>query len=351
MYLFEIMKAIQLLVAPILLTFLSFAEAQEKSVDYALIPPQGKISNSLYHKLSVYDSRERKSDLGIVQKGMFNAKRLVVPHTPISKQIETLFSDAIDSTAQDGQLILQLIKFDLAEVTGSVSEKGYFDIRAILYENDNGQFSTLAQINEKVVVSGMDVTRALTKKSSQVLTDFIIQNCTLKPKVKEELTADDLINLNEILKSKLPLYTSENLVNGIFTDWESFKNQTPSEEILVDLDKKGAIKGFYYVDQNNKKKSINWKNTFAYTYENESYIVTKLGTYRLFYVDNDYIFDGYVLETVSAGTIIAPSIAMGAAFGAIGVGLMVPVGAPTKELYRLKLDPFDGSFIKLNKYD
>ncbi|MBE8713100.1 hypothetical protein [Sphingobacterium hungaricum] len=346
------MKLLKLLVVLVLPVFFSlFAQAQEKSVDYNLLSPEGKISNSLYNELRVYDSRERKSDLGIVQKGMFNAKRLVVPLTPITKQIETLFGNAIDSTAQDGKLILQLIKFDLAEVTGSLSEKGYFDIRAILYENNDGQFSTIAQINDKIVVSGMDVTRALTKKSSQVITDFIIQNCKLEPKLKEELTADALINLNEILKSKLPLYTSKNLVSGVFMDWESFKNQVPSKEIFAERDKKGNIKAFIYLDENNKKKTISWKNAYAYTYENESYLVTKLGTYQLFFVDNDYIFDGYLLETVSAGSIIGPSIAMGVGFGAIGVGVMVPAGAPSKELYRLKLDPFDGSFIKVSKYE
>jgi hypothetical protein len=80
--------------------------------------------------------------LGIVQLGAFNRKAKVVAETPLDNQVSGLLAGLTDSTAQNGELFLLLRQMNFAEVTGAMSERGYFQLRAVLFAKKEMAFKS-----------------------------------------------------------------------------------------------------------------------------------------------------------------------------------------------------------------
>src|SRR5687768_10485031 len=128
------------------------SQAQGKTEDFQISLPEEKITGSLYNSIQLLDIRNDTASLGIIQKGAFNKRVTVVAKTPLAIQFVNVVNAFTDNTAKSGELLLLLRQFNFAEVTGAMSEKGYFQFRAILFAIENGKYNKLGAIDTVVLV-------------------------------------------------------------------------------------------------------------------------------------------------------------------------------------------------------
>jgi hypothetical protein len=100
----------------------------QKVYKFSLSPVQTRVSNSLYNSLAVLDYRVDTTSMGVIQPGMLARYAKVVPAIPISSQYKTLFNAVVDSTAANGQLLLQIRRLFFAQRERQLTYEGYFTI-------------------------------------------------------------------------------------------------------------------------------------------------------------------------------------------------------------------------------
>lgn len=330
----------------ILLLVSTFVFSQNRTEDFLISLPEKKVSKSLYKTIKLIDARVDSTNMGIVQKGAFNAKARVVPTTPLRIQFQNLLNTINNNDAQNGELVLYLKQFSFAEITGMMSEKGYCYFQAFLFsKNDEGKFQPLNKIDTLIVHSSMDVTKATMKKGSELIANFITRNISKKNISPEVYTFSEIKNFDKVKKSTYPLYSTPSLVNGLYTNFENFRDQKPADIVVSrvnKIDDEKIVK--LYFNENRKDKTIDKANYYALVYEGTPYVFSELdgGFLKLKQKeDGDYYFTARIKSNAKTGNVILAS----AFFGIIG-GL---IASDASANFELKLDYLNGGFIPIKE--
>lgn len=326
----------QIILSCFALLLSSNISAQNTNNVFEIALPEAKIKNSLYNTLNVLDSRLDTTHFGIVQLGAFNRKTEVKISTPIEVQLQKAFHHQLDSTAQNGELLFQIRQFYFAEITSAFSEKGYCYLKADLYTNNNGDYKRLARIDTVATVSAMDVTRLLMRQSSELITDFIAASSTQKPTDGENYTFADIMKIDDLEKSKIKLYTAENLTDGLYRTYTDFKLQQPnSNDFTVSNHPEPKV----FIAKEGKKQPLKPKEIYAFVKEGKAYVATDYGYYPLTKRDNNFYFNGKIKVTAANASVMTASLF----FGLIG-GLIASM--PNNQTATLKIDHQTGEFIR-----
>lgn len=336
---FKLMKKIFLLLI-ISITFSLNLFSQRSADSFELILSDQKVSNSLYNTIGFLDSRYDTTNCGIIQLGAFNKKARVVMKIPFSKQLTFALNSMIDNTAKDGELLLQLRQFSFAEITGALSEKGYCYVKADLYSKLNNYYLKLSSVDTVIIFSSMDVTKALLTQGSYTITDFIFENLLIKAIDGDQYSFEDIVNIENIEKQKIPLYNVSHLADGLYENFKSFMSQTPDKQIMVEMknDEINTIKTL-----NKKGKYINVKNKdiYAIVDNGHAYIATDYGFYPLQKKDNDFYFTGDAKVNANSVDVITAGIF----FGVIGS----LIASNAKSTFEMKIDHSNGGFIRIRE--
>jgi hypothetical protein len=325
------------------LLVLSYAPlaAQKKTEDFEMTVPGNKVSNSLYNNVRYMDSRLDTSFMGVVQLGAFNRKARVVPKTGFGKQVENVLNGLTDSSAKEGTLLFQLRQFNFAELTGQFSEKGYCYLRASVYAQANDHYRLVAMVDTVVLIKAMDVTRALFRNGSKVITDFISSSLVQPPNDSMVYSYNDVLHIDSIEKRKVRLYNSNVFTNGVYNTFTSFFNQQPDITQFKTTEEKGSISAAKVADENGKFKKIKSKDIYAVVQNGNAYIATEYGYYPLTKEGDDFHFTGKAKVNAKAGDVIMASMF----FGILG-GLLASDAEAT---FEMKLDHINGGFIRLRE--
>lgn len=325
------------------------AYAQKRTEDFSISFPDKKLEKSYYKTIKLVDARTDSTSLGIVQKGAFNTKARVVPTTSLANQFQNLLNHINGENTEEGTIVMYLKQLYFAELTGAFSEHGYCYFQAYLFaKNDNGTYSYLDKIDSVINHSSMDVTKATMKKGSDMVSNFISKNISKKAEPTDQYTFQDIKNFDEIEKQKLALYNSAELKEGIYADYNSFKNQQPSEKPISNAKFYGKtskiVKIYETID--NKDKEIKKNNIFAIVYQGIPYIYLPVedAFAKAEKREGDYYFTGKIKSTAKTGDVMLAS----AFFGIIG-GLIA--SGPSSVPFELKLDYLNGGFIPLKEIE
>ena len=313
---------------------------QNKTEDFEITPPELKVKNSFYKNISYIDSRFDTTNMGIVQLGAFNKKVKVVPKTPFSEQLRNVFNFLIDNSAGEGELFFQLRQLNFAEITGAMSEKGYCYLRADLYSKRDKSYQKINSMDSVIYVKSMDVTRALFRKTSQLLINFIADNLTKEASEIKTYTLTDIINIDSIEKRGINVYNMAELKDGLYTTYRSFANQIPERQVTVNM-QNGKISEVRIVEENKKPEKVKGKDIYAIVYNGQAFIATEYGYYPLQKRDDDFFFIGKAKVTANAGDVVAA----GVFFGLMG-SLMASNADAT---FEMKIDHLNGGFIRLKE--
>lgn len=326
----------------VLLAVMNSVYAQRKTESFAITIPENKIANSLYNRVNLVDIRPDTNDYGIVQKGAFNRKERVVPDLPFSVQFSNVVNAFTDSTASDGELVLLLRQLRFAEITGAMSEKGYFHFRAELYSKVQDKYQPVAGIDTVVVVSSMDVTKPLFRAGNKNLLEFIQQNLAKKPAPDITYSLYDIRKIDSLEKSKLPLYQARQYKNGAYKTFSSFVNQQPDEEdIKMEYSKDGPLEKVLMKNSKGKYSEVRSGQWYAFCYDNYLYVSNKYGIYPLEHRDHDFYFTGKAEVQPRTGDVVAA----GVFFGLIGT-LIASSGSA--DYFAMKIDHKSGGFIRVD---
>lgn len=315
--------------------------AQQHNREFEISLPETKTTGSLYNKISFIDAREDSSQMGIIQTGAFNRKAAVVAKTALPVQLSKLMDALVDSTAKDGELVFQLRQLSFAEVTGAFSEKGYFFFRVMLYAKTDQGYAPLAAIDTAIVIkSSWDVSKGIFKSGSKMVSNFISSNLLQAPGTTP-IAFSEVQKIDSIEKAGLKVYTDTGWQNGIYSSWNSFKQQLPDKPVLESVIKEGTLKILKVMGEDNKPEKIKSKKIYAVVCNGQPFIATEFGYYPLKKKKNDLFFTGKANVTASTGDVIAASMF----FGIIG-GLLASDAAST---FEMKIDHVSGGFIRLRE--
>lgn len=314
-------------------------QAQQKSRAFLFTKPDKIVENAKYGKISLYDAREIKDNLGVIQVGMLNANRLLVAEPSLEKQLQSQL-EQISGRKGNGELLMRLEKFCMAELTGTFSEKGFLDFRAILFSKESsGDYLQLARIDTAIIVKGMDVTKATLSRASELVNNLIFDALTKNSDTTKSYSFSEIEHYDDIQKKQLALYNATKFKDGLYLTYEEFADQTPSggETQLKDGD---LYLGFFKENEKGKLKKINPKDYYAVVHDGNPFISSQDQFYALIKEDNDFIFVGPVKETASATNVVVASVLLGAIGGML-------VSGPETNYYTQKLDYVNGSFVRM----
>lgn len=323
----------------------TFVFSQNRTEDFVISLPETKAPTSLYKTIKLIDARIDSTSMGIVQKGAFNVKARVVPTTPLRTQFQNLLNAINNNDAKDGELVVYLKQFSFAEITGMVSEKGYCYVQAFLFsKNDEGKYQAIDKVDTVIVHSSMDVTKATMRKGSELLTKFITNNINKKNVNSESYSYSEIKDFDKIQKLKYNLYANQNLTEGLYANFENFRDQKPTDIKISNVKKVDDKIVQVYFSENGKDKTINKSNYYALVYEGAPYIFSELdgGFKKLTKSDDgDYYFKGRIKTNAKTGDVMVASVF----FGIIG-GL---IASDASANFDLKLDYLNGGFIPVKE--
>lgn len=317
-------------------------QAQPKTRPFQFKKPNQVVEHARFGKITLYDAREIKDNLGVIQVGMMNANRLLVAEPSLEKQLQSQL-EQITGRKGNGELLMRLEKFCIAELTGAFSEKGFLDFRAILFSKEaNGEYLQLARTDTAIVVKGMDVTKATLARASDVVNNLIFDALTKNGDTTESYSLSEIEHYDDIQKKQLALYNTETYKDGLYLTYEEFALQTPSGG-QAQLREGDLNLGFFKENEKGKLKKVNPKDYYAVVHAGNPFISSQDQFYALIKEDDDFIFVGPVMETASATNVVVASVLLGAIGGVL-------VAGPETNYYAQKLDYANGTFIRmLNK--
>lgn len=326
----------------IIFLFASTLFSQKLTQEFELRVPEQKVEKSLYNKISFIDSRYDVTNMGIVQLGVFNRKAKVVSSIPFSDQLSAAMASLTPASAENGQLLLQLRQFNFAEVTSAVSEKGYCYIRALLYSKKDRGYQRLNSIDTVFVVKSMDVTKSLLDGGSKVITNFISSNLLKLPTDSFFFSLNDVITIDDYEKKEIAVYNTEKFTDGIYSTYQSFKNQQPDKFATVEM-KDEKIISVKTNDETGKLSKVKSKDIYALVYDNHPYIATEFGYYLLRKTSNDFFFTGKAKVNANTADVVAASLFFGI------IGGLIASGSGTDATFDMKIDHINGGFIRLKE--
>ncbi|WP_310379262.1 hypothetical protein [Flavobacterium sp.] len=318
--------------------FNSFSQKLEE--DFNLSVPEKKVK-SLYSKLIVIDARKDTTNMGIIQKGAFNRKAFLKPKIALKTQIETVFNKMIEDNSGNNELVLNVRDFKFAEVTGAFEENGYCYFRADLFLKKDNFCQKIDSIDTVIKVGAMDVTQKNIRTGSEKLIDFLSKNLN-SIKSGPTYSFEDIKNLEFLEKRKIPIYNTKEYVTGIYTFFDSFKNQkNPITDYTITRNKKGKITKLTQNFKDGSKFELNSSNVYAIVESGKILISTSYGYYPLEFKDDDFYFTGKAKVTANTGDVVLAT----AFFGIIG-GLIASENAAD---FQMKIDYLNGAAIQIKQ--
>jgi hypothetical protein len=322
------------------LNFTSFLYSQKLIEEFHLPTPQKRVESN-YSNLTVIDSRVDTTNMGVVQKGAFNRKALLVAKIDLKAQIKHVFKHAISLTAGPGELVLNVRDFKFAEITDAFSETGYCYLRADLFAKRDSTYSKIGFFDRVLEVSALDVTQKNIKNGSENLITFLTSNLS-KSNYGDSYTMDEIKNIASIEKRKIPIYNTTKYNDGVYMKFDNFKDNAPNiKDISVKINKKGIITRVEWNRSTTQKLEINIQDIYAVVHEGKAYVSANNKMVPLEFKNDDFYFTGRAKVTASGGSVVLAS----AFFGIIG-GL---IASNDSSEFIMKIDHLNGATVQVKE--
>jgi hypothetical protein len=218
--------------ASIILVFTSIiiAYGQISTEDFEIKPSKKKYPNALYNTIALVDQRANKSHFGFIREADYPPVAIIAVN-PLKEQIQIAIQSMIDSTAKSDTLVLELKKLEVSEK----GETGYIEFKANMFKVVDTNCYKINAIDTIYVYDfGFDVSGMLAGSSANVVSNFIANS--LFKNSHDTTRYNNLIDLKDIGitdKSKMPAYANPNLKDGVYTSFESFRDQKPDYGCLI----------------------------------------------------------------------------------------------------------------------
>jgi hypothetical protein len=280
-----------------------------------------KVHGSLYKTIDFIDFRPED---GLLSKHPRNVTAI-----PIKNQLTDLLNSAIDSTAKNNGLLLELQLFNFTEITNAISDRGPCYLRARLYAKKGDRYQIINSVDTAVAIQkSANLSKQTLEDGGKILSSFIINNLTANPLNNNSYSLDEIQDMADSEKQQTILYTTSKYVNGLYYSYQSFIKQTPDKQIAVSANDTGKIIDVRIIE-NEKKTKIASKDVYAIVYEETPYIATKYGYYASEKRNGEFYFIGDI--DVKGD----PNDPLG--------------GLTEEETFEMRIDYVNGKFVRLKR--
>jgi len=156
------------------------------------------------------------------------------------------------------------------------------------------------------------------------------------------MSLNEIVQIDSIEKSKIKVYNTTEFVNGIYSSFESFKNQTPDFSLFSITFEDGEIAGIKAKNQKGRLKRIGSDQVYAIVNNGKPYISAQFGYYPLVKNNNDFYFIGddkvnYIKgQLVKSNSIFNPTE-------------YVYTPLPITSQFEIKIDHMNGKFMRVKE--
>ncbi len=268
-------------------------------MDFNIADNKSKENNRLYKHIEVFDARIDTNSLGhlFLEARLSDNERLFEIKNKISfdKQIKELFNNAVNEAAISDTVVLQIRNVFFNELGVNFNWASYFHLRFNTYRKNNNIYYPIATVDTTInfnLVFRYNK-RRLIRKAQKVFKQKILNNITHFSNTNIVYNRYEISKIDSIEKSTMPLYTMPTLDDGIYLNYESFKNQQPSDNLFyVDTSEKGEIKELYEKDLEENLKHIKINKIYAIVWNGSPFISNFRKLIPLKKIDNNYFFTG-----------------------------------------------------------
>lgn len=309
--------------------------AQDIVHPFELSWPLFKVSNSLYNKIDLIDSRAYTAAIGVIEKGLTPTQaEKIVFRTPIEPQFTGLMRVLTDNTARDGELLFQLKRFRFVETSGV----RYCFLSAALYAKKEDRYFPLSQLNTVIPLSTR-IWKNLQSKANSLLTDFLAKGLLMPAADTLSYSLRDVGNIDSIEKRSIPLYTAAAFTDGIYRTPRAFLEQRPDWTALaVEAKRDGSVTSVTALYANGESRPVERTKMFAFVYKGRPFMVTEYGFYPLERLGNDFYFTG----DVRVGADLNDQLNSSFIFGLAGAALS---SRGYRSSYQILLDHQTGGYV------
>ncbi len=275
-----------------LLTALRFDARSETSVftlDYAT-----NKNNNPFQEVKIIDLRPNKKALGFVKTGINYKLTSITFEGNLPDSLVNFFKADKSNPEKNTDLILILHEFFLTTASTDAA-RFRLNLRCFTKKPD-GRYSEVFNVDTTYKPIGLNIDNKLYRCVSEHFKEIAEKTAVNANKylsVEKSYTYSDLSVLDSLEKSSIPIYNSINYKQGIFLNYEQFKNNTPElYTVKVDSSNLQDIK-IYYSDTIKKKvKKLDNNDVFAISDGISLYKATSFGFYKLIKENNNLVYDG-----------------------------------------------------------
>lgn len=224
------------------------------------------ISNGMfrdYHSLEVLDLRDEETVGKIFENKVVNHINF---ETNAKTDIENWFKKYNNGKKGDSQLFMILHQLKSVRVQAKDGRLiAATSLKASTFQKKENKYRFLYKKDTLIFYQGSDVSKSIVKDIHSVLFRFIHKTYHKKPS-DISFTENELKNFEEIYSKKLPAIVNDQVKEGIYEDYESFFNQTPTSGTVekLDFNKKGNL-DYAIVTENSKSKRFPARKVYAFT--------------------------------------------------------------------------------------
>ena len=306
-----------------------------------LTPPRHQVSGSLYRHFEFMDSRPDTTLIGPIQIGPFeNIDARLLFKDPTPSQLEQFMAGLVDSTAQDGTLLLQLRDLSFVEPI----KVRYLFIKATLYARTDSGYRKLSTFDVTDVLDMYEMRLEVSDAVNRQLDGFIAAALSRPPTDSATYTLRNIAHMDSIEEQRIPLYTAASFTDGLYLNYSSFSKQIPDRQGIIKAKRDGSIVSVHIVDTGSNKIRLKPKNLYAIVYKGKPYICTEFGYYPLERVRDNFFFTGDIRIRATVREFATNWYF----FGLLGI---VEMATGFETTYDLLIDPLNGKFIHLRRID
>jgi hypothetical protein len=213
----EDLKSVSLFCSIILVNCLL---SQEDYINFRIAIPSERSESSLYKTIRMLDMRTDTRNIGLFDARNEEASMRLIAFPSIAVQLSDLLTEINPNDGGDGELLLVLYELKMLESHWKKNYKGAVNFSAELYSHFGPTYKRIATIDTWEFFEDEEMlTERVMLREGQLIGSFIKSNLNnARPLDKIILTENDLTEIDVKKKMEYPLYTSEELTDGIYTD-------------------------------------------------------------------------------------------------------------------------------------
>lgn len=282
-------------------TFYGFSQSEIKYHKISLEDKNDMPIGLNFSISKVYDGRQFKENIGIVQKGPFNKKVLANFEKPLEEEILKYLSVILPSAKKN--IVIRINDLYVSEYTKAFSEVGFATIVLDIIEQKDSLNYIVGTYSYTAEGNGMDVTG----KHDMRLKEALVQIMTEYKNTSADKKIQIVFDANQVITNRNLVATPK---KGIYLTFADVLNEKPFTE---DFDFTNRKEKFYVLDAYGKDKS----NYFGFSDGENFYINVSKYANGKFYAKTSILGNKYFVEDVAYDPNNA--VVAGAMFGIVGV--------------------------------